>query len=135
MLKRWEKVISISTFGKKESMLQAKCYFFIHTLYILSQFEYCSLVWHFCSRDKMKNIEKIQKMLCDMYSMILMLAIVNCLGKLMYTHRLRRILSLVEKCIDGKCPMYLNDLVAVNPGSNYSRKLKMLVQPKYNSNK
>ncbi len=51
---------------------------------------------------------------------------------LMYTHRLRRILSFVEKCIEGKCPMYLNDLFAVNTGSN-SRKLKMLVQPKYNS--
>ncbi len=25
---------------------------------------------------------------------------------LMYTHRLRRILSFVEKCIEGKCPMY-----------------------------
>ncbi len=51
---------------------------------------------------------------------------------LMYTHRLRRILSFVERCIQGKCRMYLNDLFAVNTWSN-SRKLKMLVQPKYNS--
>ncbi len=31
-----------------------------HTI-ILSQFEYCSLVWHFWSRDKVKEIEKFRK--------------------------------------------------------------------------
>ncbi len=52
-----------------------------HT-YILSQFEYCSLVWHFCSRDKMKKIEKIQKQALRYIFNDLMLAIVNCLRKL-----------------------------------------------------
>ena len=50
-----------------------------HT-YILSQFEYCSLVWHLFTRDKTKKIGKIQKR-----AMILMLAIaciVGCLRKL-----------------------------------------------------
>ena len=51
---------------------------------------------------------------------------------LMYTRRLRHMLSFVEKCIDRKCPMYLSDFFAVDTGSN-SRKLKMPVQPKYNS--
>ncbi len=66
-----------------------------------------------------------------MYSIILMLAIVNSEKvnrPLMYTYRLRCTLF-VEKCIDGKCPMHL---FAVNTGRN-SIKLKMLVQPKYNS--
>ncbi len=69
---------------------------------------------------------------------ILMLAMVNCLRKLIdhwcNTHKLRRTLhiSFVQEYIDGKCPMYLNDLFAVNTESN-SRKLKMLVQSKYNS--
>ncbi len=49
----------------------------------------------------------------------------------MYTRRLRRILSLIEKCIGGKCPIHVNDLFAANRGSN-GRKLKMLVQPKFN---
>ncbi len=37
---------------------------------------------------------------------------------LMYTPRLRCISSFVEKCINGKCPVYLNDVFAVNTGSN-----------------
>ena len=41
-------------------------------------------------------------------------------------------LLFVEKCIDGKYPEYQNDLFIVNRGIN-SRKLNMLVQPKFNS--
>ncbi len=37
-----------------------------------------------------------------------------------------------EKCINGICPVSLNDLVEINSGSSSSR-LKMLKQPKYNS--
>jgi hypothetical protein len=29
--------------------------------FIMSNFEYCSIVWHFCSKDNMVKIEKIQK--------------------------------------------------------------------------
>ncbi len=102
------------------------------TSYILSQFEYSPLVWHFCSRSKMKQIEKVQKQ-------ALRYALNNFNGsyellekpnrRLMYTHRLRSILSFVENRIGGKCPMYLNGLFAVNAGGS-SRKLKLLVQPK-----
>ncbi len=106
-----------------------------HT-YILSQFEYCSLVWHFCSRDKMKKIEKIQKQALHYIVNYFNASYSELLGKanrlLMYTHRLRRILSFAEKCIEGKCPMHLNDLFAVTTKST-GRKFKMLVQPKYNS--
>ena len=29
--------------------------------FILGQFEYCAVVWHFCSRKKMKKLKRIQK--------------------------------------------------------------------------
>ncbi len=77
MTKCWEKVISISTFDKTLDVASKILLF--HT-YILSQFEYCSLVWHLFTRDKTKKIGKIQKR-----AMILMLAIaciVGCLRKL-----------------------------------------------------
>ncbi len=82
----------------------------------------------------MKKIEKIRPY--NMYSMMLMTSCNELLEKanraLMYTHRLRHILSLiVEKYIDGKYPMYINDLFAVNAGGN-GRKLKM--QPKCSVN-
>ncbi len=42
------------------------------------------------------------------------------------------LISFVEKCIKGICPIYLNDLFEVNSGSSRGR-LNMLKQPKYNS--
>ena len=84
----------------------------------------------------MKKIEKIQKQallyIFNDFNASYSELLEKANGPLMYTHRLRRILSFVEKCIEGKCPMYLSDLFAVNTGSN-SRKLKMLMQLKYNS--
>ena len=50
----------------------------------------------------------------------------------MYPSRLRRMISFVEKCKKGMCPIYLNDLFEINSGSS-SRRLSMLKQPKYNS--
>ena len=81
----------------------------------------------------MKKIEKIQKQASRYVFNYFNASYSELLEKdnrpLMYTHRLKRIISFLEKCIDGKCPMYLNDLFAVNTRSN-SKKLKMLVQPK-----
>ncbi len=39
--------------------------------------------------------------------------------------------SFVDKCIKGICPVYLDDLFQINGGSS-SRRLNMLTQPKYN---
>ncbi len=83
----------------------------------------------------MNKIEKIRNRPYDIYFMILMPP-TQLLNKdkrpLMCLHRLRRMLLFVEKCIDGTYPQYLNVLFVVNRGSN-SRKLNMLVQPKFNS--
>ncbi len=66
---------------------------------------------------------------CD-YSYNGLLAKAN--RSLMYTHRLRCILSFIAKCIARKGSMCINDLFVLNTGSN-SKKLKKLVQPNYNS--
>ena len=77
--------------------------------HILSQFEYCSLIWHFCSGDTTQKIEKIQKQALVYVFNYFNASYSELLEKanrpLMYSHRLRRMLSFVEKCIDGKCPM------------------------------
>ena len=53
-----------------------------------------------------QKIERFRNRPYDICSIILMLAVVNLLEKanrpLMYIHRLRRILSFVGKCIEGK---------------------------------
>ncbi len=47
--------------------------------------------------------------------------------------RLLLMVSFVDKCMKGKCPVYLNDLFQINVGSS-SRRLNMVTQPKYTSN-
>ncbi len=39
-------------------------------------------------------------------------------------------ISCVDKCIKGMCPVYLNDLFEINSG-NSSQRLNMLKQPKH----
>ncbi len=57
----------------------------------------------------MKKIEKIQKQILYVFNHFNaryneLLDKAN--RRLIYTHRLRRIVAFVEKSIDGKCPMY-----------------------------
>ena len=106
--------------------------------FILSHFEYCAVVWHFCSRNKMRKIEKIQKQALRYVFNDYTSSYLDLLKKadrtLLYVERLRSILKVVHKCLNKDGPVYLNDMFVLNEGSN-SRKVCQLIQPKFNTNK
>ena len=91
--------------------------------FILSNFNYCSLVWHFCGESNTKKLEKIQvRALRFIYNDS------DC--SYMYEHlleksqlpslRLRRLLSMaieVFKIINKQTPVYLHDLVTIKKSS------------------
>ena len=43
------------------SILSAKNKLLVYTSFIISQFQYCPVVWHFCRKSKIRMIEKIQE--------------------------------------------------------------------------
>ncbi len=105
--------------------------------FVLSHFEYCAVVWHFCSKDNMKKIEKIQKQALRYVFNDYTSSYANLRGKanrpLMYVQRLRSILTEVSKCLNKTGPQYLHDMFSLNEGSRNSRKGSQLIQKKFNT--
>ncbi len=76
---------------------------------IAVQFEYCAVVWHFCSREKKKKLERIQKQALryvfndfnSSYEQLLSRSNRNTI----YVQRLRSILSIVYKSVIKQGPI------------------------------
>ena len=103
--------------------------------FILSQFNYCPLVWHFCSVSNMKKIEKIQARALryvynDFHSSYFDLR-ARSSRPLMYVQRLRGLMIEVFKIINKEGPTYLHDMITVKETHYNVRNFKTLQQPKY----
>ena len=105
--------------------------------FILSHFNFCPLVWHWCSVSDMKKIENVQKRAlrhvykdytCSYHDLL------EKAGKpLLYIHRLKLIVSEVYKIINHIGPKYLHDMF-VEKSCKYSlRKKSILDQPRVHS--
>ncbi len=65
---------------------------------MVKKFEYCPHVWHFCSRHKTKKIETINKRyVFDNFNASYNEVLEKANTQLMYTHRMKRILSILEE--------------------------------------
>ena len=106
--------------------------------FVLSHFEYCAVVWHFCSRDKMRKMEKIQKQalryVFNDYTSCYTELLRKADKTLLYVQRMRSILCVVQNCLNKVGPVYLNDMFSINERSN-GRMLWPLVQHKFNTTK
>ena len=100
VLKRFSRTLSV--YNKKRIFLT----------FITSQFNYCPIIWHFCSKRKVSMIEKIQERALRFVfndhddSYIHLLARVN--KSPMYIQRQTCSLVYVYKCINNLGPSYLN---------------------------
>ncbi len=91
--------------------------FTIFNAYIVSNFSYCPVIWHMCSKYDTKKIKKVQeKALCFIYrkfesdyKSLLNLA----QGSFLYMDRLRTIVTEVYKAINGMSPELLQDLFVI----------------------
>lgn len=126
----------LNVLGRLSKSLDAESKLILFHSFILSHFEYCATVWHFCSREKMRKIEKIQKQalrhVFNDYTSSYADLLKRADRTLMYVQRLRSILKLVYKCLNKEGPAYLHDMFTLNEGSN-SRKGSQLIQPKFST--
>ncbi len=94
-------------------MLPVESKLIIFNAFIISNFLYCPVVWHMCSKSDSKKIEKVQeRALCFIYrkcesdyKSLLNLAESSSL----YMDKLRTIVTKVYKAINGMSPEYLHD--------------------------
>ena len=93
----------------------------IYYSFILSNFNYCPLVWHFCGENNTKKLEKIQERALRFIYNDSDSSYENLLEKSQLPSlRLRRLRSMaieVFKIINKQTPVYLHDLVTIKKSS------------------
>ena len=93
----------------------------IYYSFILSNFNYCPLVWHFCGEGNTKKLEKIQERALRFIYNDSDSSYENLLEKSQLPSlRLRRLRSMaieVFKIINKQTPVYLHDLVTIKKSS------------------
>jgi hypothetical protein len=124
VLKRFSKIL-----GQKQKLR-------VFQSFIVSNFNYCPVVWNFCSKGRAQLIEKIQERgLRYVYNSQLsyydLLKISN--RETMCNMRLKKIAIYVYKCINKISPAYLHDVFKVKSSPYLMRSEIILVQPKVNT--
>ncbi len=99
------------------TMLPVESKLTIFNAFIVSNFLYCPVVWHMCSKSDTKKVQKVQeRALCFIYrkfeseyKSLLNLAEHSSL----YMDRLRTIFTEVYKAINGMSPEFLQDVFVI----------------------
>ena len=111
----------LNVLQRLSKFLNEKSRFLIYKSFIQSNFNYCPLVWHFCSKTNTEKLEKIQfralkVVFCDYesdYATLLNKAQMPTL----HISRLRCIAAEAYKCIYNLSPDYIRDLVELKQSS------------------
>ena len=119
------------------NVLCTKVKYAILNSFVLSNFKYCPIIWHFCKKRKMRLIEKIhERALRTIYDDI-NLSYTDLLTiskrKTLHYERLRLIAIQVYKCLNGLSPQYVNYLYDVKENQYNLRNKIRLVQPIVNT--
>ena len=113
--------------------------FIMYKTYILSNFNYCSTIWHYCGKIATIKIEKLNKRALRIvfndntstYNELLSMSKNECL----FVMREKCIISAVFKCINNIAPSYLNNLFKMRDSLSITRRKNMLLQPKVRTTK
>ncbi len=95
-------------------MLPVESKLTIFNAFIVSNFLYCPVVWHMCSKSDTKKVQKVQdRSLCFIYRKFESdyKSLLNLDERSsLYMDRLRTIVTEVYKAINGMSPEFLQDL-------------------------
>ena len=109
----------------------------IFNSFILSNFNYCPIAWHFCNQSSTRKMEKIQERALrfindDFDSPLQELLVVNN-KTFLHIGRLKTMASEVFKILHKLSPVYLQDLVNFKISNYNFRKKSTTIQPTVNS--
>ena len=102
--------------------------------FVMSNFSYCPLVWHFCGKKNNSKIEKIQeralRIVCGDYTSSYEELITKVETTSVLQSRINCILLEVFKSINHTNPSYIQNMIDITRGPyNYRNSIK-LIQPK-----
>ena len=127
----------INALARLSTTLSMEVKYRVFETFILSHFNFCPIVWHFCSAEDLKRIENVQKralrfVLNDFNSSYSDLR-KQCNRSLLYVHRLRLMAIEVFKMYHNIGPTYLYDLIEKKNNPYNLRMEKPVVLPTFNS--
>ena len=101
--------------------------------FILSEFQYCNTVWHFCSRKNIIKMEKLHKRAMQIVLNDYQLSYTQLLCRMrrpsLYISRVKCIAVETYKCLNGLNPAFLSDMFHVNETRYNLRDPHKLIQP------
>ena len=111
----------LNVLQRLSKFLNEKSRLLIFRSFIQSNFNYCPLVWHFCSKTNTEKLEKLQYRalrivfsdFTSSYASLLEKAELSTL----HLNRLRCIAAETYKCINNLTPEYIRDLVQLKTSS------------------
>ncbi len=109
----------------------------LYDSFIECYFNYCSVIWHFCSVTNVLKLEKVQQKALKFITLDFTASykelLCVCNKNPLYLSRIHRSLELAFNLLNGSCPSYLNELVQINLSPYNFRSVSNLSTPKYNS--
>ncbi len=86
----------------------------IYRSYIILNFNYCPLVWHFCGIQNSRDMEKIQeralRFVYEDYQSTYDILLKKGNHDMLYIGRLRNMATGIFKALHGSTPLYIRDL-------------------------
>lgn len=109
----------------------------IFNSFIISNFNYCPIVWHFCSQASSNKMEKIQERALrfindDFESSLQDLLLANN-RNFLHIGRIKVIATEVFKILNNISPSYVQDLVSLKISNYHFRKENLLTVPRVRS--
>ena len=109
----------------------------IYNSFILSNFNYCPVVWHFCGKNSTAKMEKIQeralRFVTEDYDSSISDILVNTKSKLLHVSRLNAIANEAFKILNKESPEYLHNLLSFKPSTYNSRRENQVTIPQVNT--
>jgi len=127
----------VNAFGRISKNLSTECKMNVMNAFILSNFSYCALVYHFCSVKNQRKLEKLQERalrivfndyLCE-YSQLLDRAKMDSL----YVKRCKKIMEHIFKALHHLSPLFAEDFYVLKEMSYQLRNHKTVKIPKFNT--
>ena len=119
--------------------LDEKCKLSLYTAFIMSSFNYCNTIWHFCNAGDILKLEELQKRALRIifndhessYDTLLQ----RSRRPLLYVSRLRAVALETYKTINKQNPQFVQDLFVPKESHYDLRNCSQMIQPKVRTEK
>ena len=109
----------------------------IYNSFILSNFNYCPIVWHFCTKRSSAKIEKLQerglRFVTEDYTSPISTILEKTNSKLLHVSRIQTIAHEAYKILNKEAPFYLHDILTFKTSSYNSRRQMQAEIPRVNT--